>query len=273
MERQPTPRDDAPDLTAAGEARRMNLRRRRWITIGGSLAAHAGMLLVLLSPRTAPPPPREAEPMVVQLVEPLPPPPPPIAPTKEPTPSPAPAKAAEPTPPKPAPPKPPPRRNIFRAAKAPPTVAPLPAGKGPSADGADEVSEGQLASARTAGSGSPGGDCDMARRLQIALRKDRQVQAAAAQAHNGKAIMVWNGDWVRHGAQDGAGLAAVREIMTWEIGFAPKACRTEAVRGLVLLTLDDGPGAPRLVLGGGEWRWSDLLFSRRSGTVASASRP
>ncbi len=272
MQRQPTPGDDAPDLTAAAEARTARVRWRRWITVGGSLAAHAAMLLILLSPRTTPSPPPEAEPMMVQLVE-LPPPPPPIAPKATPEPSPAPAKAAEPTPPKPQPPKPPPRPNIFRAAKAPVTVAPLPAGKGPSADGAAEVSEGQLASARTAGSGPPGGDCDMARRLQIALRKDRQVQAAAAQAHNGKAIMVWNGDWVRHGAQDGAGLAAVREIMTWEIGFAPKACRSEAVRGLVLLTLDDGPGAPRLVLGGGDWRWSDLLFSRRSGTVASVSRP
>lgn len=241
------------------------------MTTVASLALHVGALLVLLSPRVAPPSPPEPEPMLVQLVE-LPPPPPPVAPKAAPTPSPAPAKAEELTPPKPEPSKPPPRRNIFRAAKLPPTVAPLPAGKGPTAEGAGEVSEGQLVSARTAGSGPPGGDCDMARRLQAALRKDPQVQAAAAQAHRGKAIMVWNGDWVRHGDQDGAGLAAVREVMTWEIGFAPKACRTEAMRGLVLLTLNDAPGSARLVVGSGDWRWSDMLFSR-GGPTQTASRP
>lgn len=272
MERQPanTPLDLTPPLA---KARHTRVGRRRWMTTMASLALHGGALMVLLSPRTAPlPTPEAPAPMVVQLVE-LPPPPPPVAPKAPPTPSPAPAKAVEPAPPKPEPPKPPPRRNIFRAAKTPPTVAPLPAGKGPTSEGADEVSEGQLASARTAGSGPPGGDCDMARRLQAALRKDRQVQAAAAQAHHGKAIMVWNGDWVRHGDQDGAGLAAVREIMTWEIGFAPKACRSEAVRGLVLLSLDDAPGSARLVLGAGDWRWSDLLFSRRGGPSQTASRP
>jgi hypothetical protein len=31
---------------------------------------------------------------------------------------------------------------------------------------------------------------------------------------------------------------------------------------LVLLSLNDGPGAGRLVMGEGEWRWSDLLKPR-----------
>jgi hypothetical protein len=33
----------------------------------------------------------------------------------------------------------------------------------------------------------------------------------------------------------------------------------------VLLSLNDGPGAARVALGSGEWRWSDLLFSRSGG--------
>lgn len=111
----------------------------------------------------------------------------------------------------------------------------------------------------------------MTRRLQTALRKDRLVQAAAAEAHRGqglgggKAIRVWNGDWIRHGEQEGNGLAAVREAIMWEVGFAPAACRAERVHGLVLISLNDAPGAARLVVGSGDWRWSDLL--RRGGVA------
>jgi hypothetical protein len=94
------------------------------------------------------------------------------------------------------------------------------------------------------------------------LRRDRLVQSAAAAAHRGRPILVWNGDWVRHGVQEGAGLAAVREAILWEVGFAPAACKAERVEGLVLISLADRPGAPRLVVGKGAWRWSDLLASR-----------
>ena len=137
------------------------------------------------------------------------------------------------------------------------------AGKGPGANGASEVSESELASAATAGSGG-GRDCDMTQWLQSALRKDARVQAAMAGLDRGKAVRVWNGDWVRHGDQEGAGLAAVREAIMWEVGFAPLACRNAPVRGLVAISLNDGPAPARLVMGQGEWRWSDLLFSRAS---------
>ena len=86
------------------------------------------------------------------------------------------------------------------------------------------------------------------------------VQAAVAEAHApGKAMFVWNGDWIRSQGQDGNGLAAVREAIMWEIAFAPEACRAQPVHGLVLLSLNDGPGAGRLVMGEGDWRWSDML--------------
>ncbi|MGA2953972.1 MAG: hypothetical protein ABSD80_17235, partial [Caulobacteraceae bacterium] len=74
------------------------------------------------------------------------------------------------------------------------------------------------------------------------------------------AIVVWNGDWVQNGIEDGKGLAAVREAITWEVAFAPAACRTEPMHGLVLLSV--GGGGPRLALGAGRWRWSDLLGLR-----------
>lgn len=126
------------------------------------------------------------------------------------------------------------------------------------------LGEAELAGAATAGSGGgDGAGCNMLRRLQDALRKDRRVQAAVGEA--GGALMVWNGDWVRHPGQDGAGLAAVREAILWEVGFAPPACRVEPMKGLVVVTMSDAPGAARLALGAGTWRWRDLLFAGSRG--------
>ena len=103
-----------------------------------------------------------------------------------------------------------------------------------------------------------GGVCDLARQLQGALRRDPLVQAAVAGA-SGRAIRVWNGDWVKSQGEDGKGLAAVREAILWEIAFAPETCRAKPVRGVILLSMSAGPGGPRLAVGAGEWRWSDLL--------------
>jgi hypothetical protein len=102
----------------------------------------------------------------------------------------------------------------------------------------------------------------MAAWLQHRLRHDRSVQAALAPLRGGRAIRLWNGAWVPHAGQEGAGLAAVREAIMWEVAFAPAECRTRPVRGLVLLTLGDGGGSARLVLGASAWRWSDLLFAK-----------
>ncbi len=178
--------------------------------------------------------------------------------------------------PKPEPEKPtPPRRAVVRLPLVPPPdVVPRLVREARVAtaqsDGDDELSDAQLAGAARAGSGGEGsgagaGDCDMTLRLQSALRRDARVQAAVADAHRGKAILVWNGDWVRHGAQEGQGMAAVREAILWEVGFAPKACRAEPMHGLVLISLNDGPGAARLVVGSDQWRWSDILFRRGGG--------
>ena len=245
------------------------------LTAGASVALHLGLAAVLLSVQPQPPDVLDPLPITVTLVTPPPvvkPPAPPAEP--DPTP-PAPLKPA-PTKPalaKPSPAKAAPRRALARPTLAPPDIPPRAAGP---AEGRGEAmtgpGEAELASAATAGSGgggSGGGDCNMTRRLQAALRRDPQVQAVVADAHRAsgatRPLWIWNGGWIRSQGQDGAGLASLREVIQWEVGFAPPACRKEAVHGLVLITLADGPGAGRLVLGGGTWRWSDLLGLRRGG--------
>jgi hypothetical protein len=129
-------------------------------------------------------------------------------------------------------------------------------------DDSSLLSESDLAGATRAGEGGTGmGGCDTAQLVQQALRRDRLVHSAVADAHlGGKAILLWNGDWVRSGGQEGKGLAAVREAVMWEVAFAPPACREAKMHGLVLLSLTDG--GTRFAIGSGDWRWSDLLGLR-----------
>ena len=58
------------------------------------------------------------------------------------------------------------------------------------------------------------------------------------------------------------GLAAVRQAILWEVGFAPAACRAERVHGLVVFPLNEGGGGDQVVVGTGEWRWGDMLAMR-----------
>lgn len=232
------------------QARRGGVAGQRALTVALSLTAHLAILAALLFAHRDSPAPPEVAPIAVQLVQ-----------AERPV-------AEAPEPPAPAPPTPvqppPPPRQVVRRAPPTPAVQPRYADEGPSGEGVAELSDAQVASAATAGSGPSGGPCDMVRRLQGALRRDSQVQAAVAEARraSGKALFVWNGDWIRSQGQDGNGLAAVREAIMWEVAFAPEACRAEPVRGLVLLSLDDGPSAARLVVGSDRWRWSDLLGRR-----------
>src|SRR5207248_9042499 len=105
-------------------------------------------------------------------------------------------------------------------------VEPVPEGEAKATATGSELSESEIAGAASAGSGGGGGgrSCDMAARVQSALRRDPIVRTAVA-ATAGKATLVWNGDWVRSNGEDGKGLAAVREAIMWEVAFAPAACR------------------------------------------------
>jgi hypothetical protein len=241
-----------------------------------SLLAHAAIPFVLIASQGDAPAPRAFDPIQVSLVTPPPRPPEPPKPT---APEPAggtPATAPEPTPE----PKPPPKARARPTPLPPPTVEPLRVAvtdtPAPDPPPVATVSEAQLAGARTAGAGSgggtgtgagsgAGGGCDMVERLQAALRKDPQVRQAIGEAHRGanagrKALLIWNGDWVRNPQQEGKGLAGVRQAISMEVAFAPEACRNEAMRGLVLISMADGS---RVALGQGAWRWTDLLNARR----------
>ena len=104
-------------------------------------------------------------------------------------------------------------------------------------------------------------------RIQRALREDARMVAAAARAQallapDRRALLVWDGDWVLNPGEAGRGLAGLRQAIAVEIAFAPDECRRQTERGLVLLTLADGPAGPRLALGAGSWRWSDLTGGR-----------
>jgi len=132
----------------------------------------------------------------------------------------------------------------------------------------DLLSESQLAGAmsaeaegsgggESAGGGSGGGGCNTARVLQRALQRDPMVSRAVMSAGRaGKAVMLWDGAWVRSGDQDGKGLSGVRQALTWELAFTPAACRDKRMQGLVVLSLVDGT---RFAIGAENWRWSDLL--------------
>lgn len=104
----------------------------------------------------------------------------------------------------------------------------------------------------------------MVQRIQDALRNDARITATIHQAYqtsgaSGQAILMWNGDWLQSPGEAGKGLAGVRQAIAVTVGFSPRECKAERVNGYVLLTLSDRPGAPRVALGGGAWRWSDLL--------------
>lgn len=230
-------------------------RRRRAIALSISTVFHLAIFGGLLLARVPPLPAVEADAIVVSYVD-----------FAAPIPTSAvqpPAAAA-----KPATPKPPPRAAVaVKAVRPTPESLPAPkikaidAAIGAAAEPSAELSDGQLAGAASAESGEEGGGCNMAARVQSALRKDPLVRTALLSSA-GRATLVWNGDWVRSGGEEGKGLAAVREAILWEVGFAPPACKTRAMRGLILLSLNGAPGATRLAIGAGEWRWSDLLKPR-----------
>jgi len=275
--------------------RRGQDRRRTGRRAGATVAAvlaHLALLPVLFAARGDPGAlPMAVEPpvLLVELVPPPPPPPPPVPPVapKDPPPGPK-AQAAPPSgPPRPGPAvrpaTPPPPR--LRPARPTPRRAPVPlavAPRTPPEIPMPTIGDAQLAGATRVGAGlgggggagggggggggggaGTGGGCDMVRELQNALREDAEVREAITRADRaagqGRALLVWDGDWRQTPGQSGKGLAGVRQAIALEVAFAPQACRREAMRGMVLITMSDAPGAARLALGTGSWRWSDLL--------------
>lgn len=245
-------------------------RARRSVIAALSAAAHLALVLVLAAARPPAPAQTVFEPDVLPVMlapGPAENPDPPGPPEEAPAASPAPPAVSEP---------PPPRKIVARRAPPSPDVEPIPAGETESETAGVGLTPAELASAVGAGAGhgagsggggGGGGQCDMAEMLQQALRRDPEVQAAVAQAGRtpaaaSGAILMWRDDWVRSHGQEGAGLAGVREAIMMEVAFAPAACRSQAMQGFILISLDDAPGSARLALGAERWRWSDLLLPR-----------
>ena len=156
----------------------------------------------------------------------------------------------------------PPPRLQSRPAASLAAASPLTQGDAPMADAAG-VSDGELAGAAAA-SGA-GGACDMAGRIQDALRKDPLVREAVA-GFEGRAVKVWNGDWVWIDGEEGKGLPAVRQAIMWEVAFAPADCRSTQMRGLIVVSVPaPGGGVARIALGAPQWRWRDLLTQAAPG--------
>jgi hypothetical protein len=228
-----------------------------------SAAAHVAVFSVLFWPGLASPPaPSEPSAIPVTVVQsPAPEQPGPPATPGPPAPAPHAAAPHAISQPAPVPVARPTSPRLAMAAPLPPVDA------APADDNSDVLNASQLAGALSAdnegggGGGNNGGGCDTARIVQQALRRDPLVHTAVEDAHRlGKSVMLWNGDWVRSGTQDGKGLSAVREAIVWELAFTPEACRNKPVHGLVLLSLADGN--TRFAIGAGDWRWSDLLDLR-----------
>jgi hypothetical protein len=230
----------SPDANASEDAGQIRVRRRdRLLAWGFTAGVHLTVFAALFWPRGGSPPPPAKPELSLVTVSTL---PKPAGPSKEAEPG-GQGDALEPTMLRPT------------APAAVPVTIIMP-------DNSDLLSDSQIAGAASVGEGGGGGGCDLARAVQSALRRDRRVRMAVEEARRlGKAIMLWNGDWVRSSGQDGKGLSVVRQAIVWEVAFSPEACRNERVHGLVLLSLQDG--ATRFAIGAGDWRWSDLLGLRR----------
>jgi hypothetical protein len=235
--------------------RRQTARRLR---AGGvvalSVAGHCVVLATLFASWTARPTPPDPQPLTVALVAWR-----SIAPLPAPNlPTPAPSPPAHPAATRSAASTARPRPRPVQSVPERPARHPAPSDAVDAAADVPGLSDAALAGAGTADSGAVGGrPCNMTRRLQVSLRKDPLVQTAVA-GLAGKAVMVWNGDWVWLHGEDGKGLTAVRQAMMWEIAFAPEACRAQSMHGLVIIAASETGGA-RVVVGSGDWRWSDLL--------------
>ncbi|HEV2083117.1 MAG TPA: hypothetical protein VGR32_11795 [Brevundimonas sp.] len=257
----------------------------RW---SAALAVAAGLqtaMILGLSLRTPDAPPPEPPVTLVELIAPqLPPPPPapepdpeaaaegPAAESRVAGPEPEPARA-----PSPAPrprvmarntPRPPPDVPTRPAApEAERSVPDLPLVGGARLAGALRAGGG--GSGVGAGGGGAGGDgaggsCDMIGRLERALGDDLELRRAVAatlgaRGATGQAVLVWDGDWLQSPGQAGKGLAGIRQAVAVEVGFAPRHCRDEQVRGLAVVSLDGTANGPKVALGAGTWRWRDLL--------------
>src|SRR5579864_5642712 len=163
------------DEPALAQRRRGAKRARALGVATASVAGHVVVGLALFAAWAKPAPPvYDPQPITVALVN---------------LPPPAPADPAPPTPAKTAPATAEAHPAIARATAVPTRAASRVAATGQASAPVPSLSDAALAGAATSGSGGEGG-CNMARRIEDDLRRDRLVQTAVAD-FTGRAVMVW----------------------------------------------------------------------------------
>ena len=111
---------------------------------------------------------------------------------------------------------------------------------------------------------APGETCDLAGRVQAALRDDPAVRAALAMLPRdarsvANAVMLWDGRWIAGTTTSTSyALDRIRAAVIATVAAAPAPCRQEAQTGPVLMLLAGSPDTV-LALGSGRWRWGDVF--------------
>lgn len=104
--------------------------------------------------------------------------------------------------------------------------------------------------------------CDMVSGVEARMQADPAVlEALGALPPNARsvanAVMLWDGAWTL-GPSPSAALVALDQGLERALTGAPPGCLDAQVLGPRLVTLRDSRGATLLVIGSGEWRWSQL---------------
>ena len=143
-----------------------------------------------------------------------------------------------------------------------PPASPMPPEDGPEspvANPADEDTASVSARPWISGVDEP---CDMVSGVEARMQADPAVLAALSalplDARSvANAVMLWDGAWTL-GPSPSAALVALDQGLGRALNGAPQGCLDAQVLGPRLVTLRDSRGATLLVIGSGEWRWSQL---------------
>lgn len=129
---------------------------------------------------------------------------------------------------------------------------------------ATETSQGWTAS--QPGGGGPCGLTDViAANLiadQTALAELTAYPPALRSVSN--AIQLWNGEWLRTTAGNEPAMPAVRRVISEAVSEGPEACQKASLQGPRFVFVNPVGKEPTiLVIGSGEWRWTDLTTPDR----------
>ena len=163
---------------------------------------------------------------------------------------------------KPRPPKAAPRPTPIAppAPDTPPSPEPPVSDPAPPPDPPTQDLEALAAFQPSSAQGDPQAPCA----LTQALTQDIQTSPLAQQGLErlpraarsvANAVQLWDGRW----NADMAGGPLLRGLIEREIAAAPPACAHQANQGPIFLLAARNGATIVLVLGSGEWRWSDLI--------------